>query len=138
MRRSLVVGLLFLVACSGGDSSSGDAKTTASGLDITQIVEGTGPSPTATDVVQVHYHGTLEDGSVFDSSVQRGQPASFPLNRVIACWTQGVQTMKVGGKAKLVCPAEIAYGENGRPPKIPPNTTLYFDVELIEIVDPLR
>jgi FKBP-type peptidyl-prolyl cis-trans isomerase FkpA len=132
MRRSLVVGLLFLVACSGGDSSSGDAKTTASGLDITQIVEGTGPSPTATDVVQVHYHGTLEDGSVFDSSVDRGQPARFPLNRVIPCWTEGVAMMKVGGKAKLVCPPEIAYGPRGKPP-IPPNATLTFEVELISI-----
>jgi len=133
MRRSLVLGLLFLVACSGGDSSSGGAETSASGLIITHIVEGTGPSPTATDVVQVHYHGTFEDGSVFDSSVERGQPARFPLNRVIPCWTEGVAMMKVGGKATLVCPPEIAYGERGAPPRIPPNATLTFEVELIEI-----
>jgi FKBP-type peptidyl-prolyl cis-trans isomerase FkpA len=133
MRRSFVLGLLFLVACSGGDSSSGGGETSASGLIITHIVEGTGPSPTATDVVQVHYHGTFEDGTVFDSSVDRGQPARFPLNRVIPCWTEGVAMMKVGGKAKLVCPPAIAYGPRGAPPRIPPNATLNFEVELISI-----
>ena len=87
----------------------------------------------ATNVVEVHYHGTLEDGTVFDSSVDRGKPARFPLNRVIDCWTEGVQMIKVGGKARLVCPPEIAYGERGAG-SIPPNATLTFEVELLQIV----
>ncbi|HEX2440607.1 MAG TPA: FKBP-type peptidyl-prolyl cis-trans isomerase [Methylomirabilota bacterium] len=110
------------------------AKKTESGLVITTIKPGTGPSPKATDKVKVHYHGTLIDGTVFDSSVQRGQPATFPLNGVIKCWTEGVQLMKVGGKSKLVCPAELAYGERGAPPRIKPGATLIFEVELLEIV----
>lgn len=110
------------------------AKKTGSGLIITQIKPGTGPAPAATDTVKVHYHGTLRDGSVFDSSVERGQPAEFPLNRVIPCWTEGVALMKVGGKARLVCPAEIAYGSRGAPPRILPGAALAFEVELIEIV----
>ena len=110
------------------------AKKTASGLVITTLTPGTGPSPKATDKVKVHYHGTLIDGSVFDSSVQRGQPATFPLNGVIKCWTEGVQLMKVGGKSRLVCPAELAYGDRGAPPRIKPGATLIFDVELLEIV----
>ena len=133
MRRTFVLGVLFLLACSGGDSSSGDAQSTPSGLIIRHVVEGTGPSPSATDVVQVHYHGTFEDGSVFDSSVDRGQPTRFPLNRVIPCWTEGVALMKVGGEATLVCPPEIAYGARGAPPRIPPNATLTFEIELISI-----
>ena len=88
----------------------------------------------ATDKVKVHYHGTLIDGTVFDSSVERKQPIDFALNGVIPCWTEGVQMMKVGGKARLVCPSEIAYGDNGAPPKIKPGATLVFDVELLEIV----
>ena len=82
----------------------------------------------------MHYEGRLIDGKVFDSSIARGEPATFPLNGVIACWTEGVQTMKVGGKAQLTCPADLAYGPNGHPPTIPPQSTLVFDVELIEIV----
>ena len=89
------------------------AKRTASGLIITTLKEGTGAAPKATDTVKVHYHGTLPNGKVFDSSLDRGEPASFPLNGVIKCWTEGVQLMKVGGKSKLVCPSEIAYGERG-------------------------
>jgi FKBP-type peptidyl-prolyl cis-trans isomerase FkpA len=84
-------------------------------------------------VVRVHYHGTFPNGKVFDSSVERGKPASFPLNRVIPCWTEGLQQMQVGGKAKLVCPPSIAYGARGAPPRIPPNATLYFEVELLAI-----
>jgi FKBP-type peptidyl-prolyl cis-trans isomerase FkpA/FKBP-type peptidyl-prolyl cis-trans isomerase FklB len=95
---------------------------------------GTGPSPAATDKVKVHYHGTLTDGTVFDSSVQRGEPITFPLDGVIGCWTEGVQKMKVGGKARLVCPSETAYGERGAPPRIKPGATLVFEVELLEIV----
>lgn len=130
--------LLLAVACSQGETpagAGGDAAVTpvADGIEITHLVEGTGASPKATDVVVVHYHGTFPDGQVFDSSVQRGEPARFPLNRVIPCWTQGLQTMKVGGKAKLVCSPQTAYGERGAPPRIPPNATLNFEVELIDI-----
>ncbi len=110
------------------------ATKTASGLILTTIKPGTGASPKATDRVKVHYHGTLTDGTVFDSSVTRGEPASFPLNGVIPCWTEGVQQMKVGGKSKLVCPSEIAYGDRGAPPLIRPGATLVFEVELLEIV----
>jgi len=109
------------------------AKKTDSGLIYIEEKAGTGEQPKATDKVKVHYHGTLTDGTVFDSSVQRGQPATFPLNGVIKCWTEGVQMMKVGGKAKLICPSDIAYGDRGSPPKIKPGATLVFDVELLEI-----
>lgn len=109
------------------------ARKTESGLIFTEIKAGSGESPAATDKVRVHYHGTLRDGTVFDSSVDRGEPAEFPLNRVIACWTEGVAMMKVGGKARLVCPAEIAYGDRGAG-RIPAGAALAFDVELIEIV----
>jgi FKBP-type peptidyl-prolyl cis-trans isomerase FkpA/FKBP-type peptidyl-prolyl cis-trans isomerase FklB len=110
------------------------ATKTASGLIVTTLKPGTGPSPAANDRVKVHYHGTLIDGTVFDSSVQRGEPATFPLNGVIKCWTEGVALMKVGGKSKLVCPPEIAYGDRGSPPRIRPGSTLVFEVELLEIV----
>jgi FKBP-type peptidyl-prolyl cis-trans isomerase FkpA len=109
------------------------ATKTASGVIVTTLKAGTGPAPKATDTVKVHYHGTLIDGTVFDSSVQRGQPATFPLNQVIKCWTEGVQLMKVGGKSRLVCPSDMAYGERGSPPKIKPGATLVFEVELLEI-----
>ena len=113
------------------------AKRTASGLVITTIKEGTGPSPKETDTVKVHYHGTLPNGTVFDSSVNRGEPATFALNEVIKCWTEGVQLMKVGGKSKLVCPADIAYGDHPRPGgPIPPGATLIFEVELLGIEKP--
>jgi len=109
------------------------ASKVDSGLIIIAMKEGSGPSPQATDTVKVHYHGTLRDGTVFDSSVERGTPATFPLNRVIPCWTEGLQKMKVGGKAKLVCPSSIAYGDRGAPPKIRPGAPLQFEVELISI-----
>jgi len=108
------------------------AVKTPTGLVFRTLKPGTGPSPAATDTVKVHYTGTLTDGKVFDSSVQRGQPAEFPLNGVIPCWTEGVQRMKVGEKAKLVCPSSIAYGDQGRPPQIPGGATLVFEVELLE------
>ena len=110
------------------------ATKTASGLIITTIKAGNGASPKPTDKVKVHYTGTLTDGSVFDSSVQRNEPVTFQLNQVIPCWTEGVQLMKVGGKARLVCPSSIAYGDRGAPPRIKPGATLVFDVELLEIV----
>jgi FKBP-type peptidyl-prolyl cis-trans isomerase FkpA len=109
------------------------AVKTASGLVYRTINPGNGPSPKATDTVRVHYHGTLTDGKVFDSSVQRGQPAEFQLNQVIPCWTEGVQRMRVGEKAKLVCPSEIAYGDRGAGPDIGPGATLVFEVELLTI-----
>jgi FKBP-type peptidyl-prolyl cis-trans isomerase len=110
------------------------ATKTASGVVIQEIKAGTGESPKATDKVKVHYTGSLADGTVFDSSVQRGQPATFPLNGVVKCWTEGLQQMKVGGKAKLTCPSDLAYGDQGRPPQIKPGAALVFEVELLEIV----
>jgi len=114
-------------------ASEPGAKKTASGLVYSVITEGTGPSPAETDTVKVHYHGTLPDGTVFDSSVDRNEPATFPLNGVIPCWTEGVQLMKVGGKSRLICPSSIAYGDRGAPPDIKPGATLVFDVELLAI-----
>ncbi len=107
-------------------------KTTASGLQYFVEKEGTGKMPKATDTVKVHYTGTLTTGEKFDSSVDRGEPAEFPVNGVIKGWTEALQLMKVGGKVKLVIPAELAYGASGRP-GIPPNSVLLFDVELIEV-----
>jgi peptidylprolyl isomerase len=113
---------------------SGEMTTTASGLKYQVLKQGSGTvSPKATDMVKVHYHGTLLDGTVFDSSVQRGEPTSFPLNRVISGWTEGVQLMKVGDKFKFEIPANLAYGENSPSPVIPPNSTLVFEVELLGI-----
>jgi FKBP-type peptidyl-prolyl cis-trans isomerase FkpA len=112
------------------------AERTESGLVYIPITPGTGERPAATDRVKVHYHGTLRDGSVFDSSKDRGQPATFALNGVIKCWTEGVQKMQVGGKSKLVCPSDIAYGDRGQPPKIMGGATLVFEVELLEIEKP--
>jgi FKBP-type peptidyl-prolyl cis-trans isomerase FkpA/FKBP-type peptidyl-prolyl cis-trans isomerase FklB len=110
------------------------ATKTASGLIITTVKAGTGPSPALADRVKVHYTGRLVDGTTFDSSERRGEPVLFPLNGVIKCWTEALQLMKVGGKSKLVCPPELAYGERGAPPRILPGATLLFDVELVEIV----
>ena len=111
------------------------ATKTPSGIVMTTIKPGTGATPKATDKVKVHYQGTLTDGTVFDSSIQRNQPATFPLSGVIKCWTEGVQLMKVGGKSKLVCPSDLAYGDKGMPPRIKPGSTLVFEVELLEIVN---
>jgi FKBP-type peptidyl-prolyl cis-trans isomerase FkpA len=110
------------------------AVTSNSGLIFTSLKAGTGKSPSGSDTVKVHYRGTLTDGTEFDSSYKRGEPIQFPLNGVIPCWTEGVQKMKVGEKAKLVCPSEIAYGDQGRPPVIPGGATLVFEVELLDIV----
>lgn len=107
------------------------AEKTASGLIYTLEKEGVGSNPKPTDRVKVNYRGTLTDGTEFDSSYKRGQPAEFPLNGVIPCWTEGVQKMKPGGKAKLVCPANIAYGDRGQPGVIPPGAALTFEVELV-------
>lgn len=113
---------------------TGTAKvTTASGIVFESVQNGSGPSPKATDTVKVHYRGTFPDGREFDSSYSRGQPTSFPLNRVIPCWTEAVQMMKPGGKARITCPPGLAYGERGAGGVIPPNATLNFEIELISI-----
>jgi FKBP-type peptidyl-prolyl cis-trans isomerase FkpA len=110
------------------------AVVSDSGLVYLSLKEGKGANPAATDTVRVHYRGTFPDGKEFDSSYKRGEPASFPLNRVIKCWTEGVQKIKVGGKAKLTCPSAIAYGERGAGGgEIPPNSILQFEVELLGI-----
>ena len=109
------------------------ATQTDSGLVVLIEREGDGASPTASDTVEVNYEGSLIDGTVFDSSYARGEPISFPLSGVIAGWTEGLQLMKVGGKAKLTIPSDIAYGDRGSPPAIPPKATLVFTVELLEI-----
>jgi FKBP-type peptidyl-prolyl cis-trans isomerase FkpA len=112
------------------------AVQTSSGLVYRTLRPGSGAQPKATDVVRVDYHGTLPDGKIFDSSVDRGEPAEFRLNQVIPCWTEGVQLMHVGEKAELVCPSAIAYGDRGAGGVIPPGATLVFEVELLAIKNP--
>ena len=129
----LCASSLALAAITAQAASPASTETLPSGVKIEHVTKGTGPSPKASDTVKVHYRGTLTDGKEFDSSYKRGQPISFPLNRVIPCWTEGVQKMQVGGKAKLTCPAATAYGANGVPGTIPPNATLNFEVELLGI-----
>jgi FKBP-type peptidyl-prolyl cis-trans isomerase FkpA len=109
------------------------AVLTPSGLVFRSLRDGTGASPGPTDTVKVNYRGTFPDGKEFDSSYKRGEPIEFALDRVIKCWTEGVQRMKVGGKAKLTCPSAIAYGERGSAGVIPPNATLLFEVELLAV-----
>ncbi len=132
----IIAVAIGLAACGGGGGGGGaasnDLTTTASGLKYADLVVGTGASPAPTDLVTVHYTGTLENGTVFDASRQHGGPVSFPLNKVIKGWTEGVGSMKVGGVRKLVIPPDLAYGPAGRP-GIPPNSTLVFDIELLNI-----
>jgi FKBP-type peptidyl-prolyl cis-trans isomerase FkpA len=161
MRRALIFLPIVLISCSSKQESSTEpsekttvsstpnstsdskafldkaaaepgAQRTASGLVYRVITAGSGASPKATDTVKVHYRGTLISGKEFDSSYGHA-PAEFPLNMVIPCWTEGVQLMKVGGKSRLVCPANIAYGERGAPPDIPGGATLIFEIELLGI-----
>ena len=121
-------------AAPASGSQSVEMTATASGLKYQVLKHGTGTvSPKATDTVKVHYEGRLLDGTVFDSSIARGQPISFPLNRVIPGWTEGLQLMKVGDKFKFEIPANLAYGANSPSPAIPPNSTLVFEVELLGI-----
>jgi FKBP-type peptidyl-prolyl cis-trans isomerase FkpA len=108
-------------------------ETLPSGVVVEHLEQGDGPAPKATDAISVHYRGTLENGTEFDSSYKRGQPASFPLNRVVPCWTEGMQKVKVGGRAKLTCPPATAYGPRGVPGAIPPNATLTFEVQVLGI-----
>jgi FKBP-type peptidyl-prolyl cis-trans isomerase FkpA len=149
MRFLSLLFAVVLVSCSSSSPSATDSSApsnylekaaaepgavrTASGLVYRELKAGSGASPSASDVVKVHYRGTLVDGTEFDSSYKRNEPATFPLNRVIPCWTEGVQKMKVGGKSQLVCPAGIAYGDRGSPPVIPGGATLIFEIELLGI-----
>lgn len=128
-----ILAFLMLSLVGAAALAQGAATTTQSGLVYQSLKEGSGASPAATDVVRVHYRGTFPDGREFDSSYKRGEPTEFPLNRVIPCWTEGVQLMKPGGKAKLTCPPQIAYGERGAGGVIPPNATLNFEIELISV-----
>ncbi len=136
---ALALALYSLPAVWAADAAStaaakeDGAVVTASGLVYRSLKEGSGASPNASDKVKVHYRGTFPDGKEFDSSYKRGEPIEFPLSGVIKCWTEGVQRMKVGGKARLTCPAAIAYGERGAGGVIPPNATLLFEVELLGI-----
>ena len=140
---ALVSGAFFLTSATSSfaqtdvtltaASKEAGAKVTASGLVYRSLKDGTGDSPAATDRVKVHYKGTFPDGKEFDSSYKRNEPTEFPLNGVIPCWTEGVQLMKTGGKAKLTCPSAIAYGARGAGGVIPPNATLVFEVELLAI-----
>jgi FKBP-type peptidyl-prolyl cis-trans isomerase FkpA len=125
---------LSLLACTALAADVAPTETTPSGIKITTLQEGKGATPKVSDTVSVHYKGTLQDGSEFDSSYKRGKPATFPLGRVVPCWTEGVQKMKEGGKAKLVCPPELAYGSRGIAGVIPPNATLTFEIELLKIM----
>jgi len=133
--RSLLALPVAIVALSwhAGLAAQPASAAAPPGLIYKSLREGTGPSPTAADTVKVNYRGTLVDGTEFDSSYKRNAPAVFPLNRVIKCWTEGVQRMKVGGKSELVCPPELAYGTRGAGGAVPPNATLRFEVELLEI-----
>ena len=131
--RTLICATALSLIASAALAQQPAAVTTKSGLVYQSLKEGAGASPAATDVVKVHYRGTLPDGKEFDSSYKRGEPTEFPLNRVIPCWTEGVQMMKPGGKARLTCPPAIAYGDRGAGGVIPPNATLVFEVELISV-----
>ena len=126
-------GAAMADAVTDAAATEAGALVTPSGLVYRALKEGTGASPTAADSVKVHYRGTFPDGREFDSSYKRNEPIDFPLRGVIPCWTEGVQKMKVGGKAKLTCPAAIAYGARGAGGVIPPNATLLFEVELLAI-----
>jgi FKBP-type peptidyl-prolyl cis-trans isomerase FkpA len=130
---ALFVSLSIVAAAAASSASAGTTEKLPSGVVVEHLVDGNGPKPTASNQVKVNYRGTLANGTEFDSSEKHGGAATFPLDRVIPCWTQGVQTMKVGGKAKLTCPAATAYGERGIGP-IPPNSDLTFEVELVAIV----
>lgn len=129
----LLLPLLALVSATAIAAAPAATEKLASGVIVDTLKEGKGDSPKASDKVKVHYRGTLENGTEFDSSYKRNEAISFPLSRVIPCWTEGVQKMKVGGKAKLTCPSQTAYGARGVPGTIPPNSTLNFEVELLAI-----
>ena len=142
MRTLIIATSILLLATSSWAQTDGvlaaaakeaGAQVTKSGLVYRSLKEGAGSSPAATDRVKVHYKGSFPDGKEFDSSYKRNEPTEFPLNGVISCWTEGVQLMKTGGKAKLTCPSAIAYGARGAGGVIPPNATLVFEIELLGI-----
>ena len=133
-KKIVLSGLAGLAGLVAASVQAGTPEKTPSGLIYESLKDGSGAKPTPTDSVQVHYHGTLVNGTEFDSSYKRGQPATFPLNRVIPCWTEGVSKMKEGGKAKLTCPPGIAYGSRGAGSAVPPDATLNFEVELLKVM----
>lgn len=133
MMNSKLPTLLILCAALSGMAVAADGEVLPSGVKIAHEVVGKGAAPKASDSVRVHYRGTLTDGREFDSSYKRNAPAVFPLNRVIPCWTEGLQKMRVGGKAALTCPPATAYGDRGAGSAVPPNATLRFEVELLAI-----
>jgi len=133
IRPALLAALALAAAAAHAQPPAPQKETLPSGVTVEHLKPGTGAAPKATDTVSVHYRGTLENGTEFDSSHKRGQPASFPLNRVVPCWTEGMQKVKVGGKARLTCPPATAYGARGVPGAIPPNATLTFEVEVLGI-----
>jgi len=132
VQAALPAALALLTSLASAQTTP-PVETLSNGVKVQHTVVGTGAQPSYKDVVKVHYRGTLADGKEFDSSFKRNAPATFPLSRVIPCWTEGVQRMKVGGKATLTCPPASAYGERGAPGAVPPNATLTFEVELLGI-----
>jgi FKBP-type peptidyl-prolyl cis-trans isomerase FkpA len=133
MTMKTLTAAIFALAFSTAALAAAPAETLPNGVKIVHTKDGTGPQPKASDTVKVHYRGTLADGKEFDSSYKRGEPATFPLNRVVPCWTEGVQKIKVGGKATLTCPPATAYGDRGAGGVVPPNATLTFEIELLAI-----
>ena len=134
MHRLIILIIICLLATTSfAVEPEKETKTTKSGLQYTSLVEGTGATPGATDAVSVNYRGTLLNGREFDSSYKSGRPAEFRLNNVIKCWTEGLQMMKVGGKAELVCPSNLAYGDEGIVGSVPRFATLIFEVELLAV-----
>ena len=134
MHRLIILIIICLLATTSiAGEPEKETKTTKSGLQYTSLIEGTGATPGSTDTVSVNYRGTLLNGREFDSSYKSGRPTEFRLNNVIKCWTEGLQMMKVGGKAELVCPSNLAYGEEGIVGSVPRFATLIFEVELLAI-----
>ena len=132
--RTFLISSILALAAQGTTALAAETETLASGVTVAHTVLGAGANPTAVDTVKVHYRGTLADGKEFDSSYKRNEPTVFPLSRVVPCWTQGIQKIKVGGKATLTCPPATAYGDRGAGGVVPPNATLTFEVELLGIV----
>lgn len=133
MKKISLALLAGIATCAQVSAAEPEVEMLPSGVRVEHLQRGDGARPNASSTVLVHYHGTLENGKVFDSSIQRKEPISFPLSGVIPCWTEGVQRIRVGGKANLTCPSRTAYGESGAGGTIPPNATLKFEVHLLEV-----